>query len=208
MKIQVQYVDSYFPRCWTFSICYIFTGTAFNSPINAHCSGFGAKCAHKSCKQVCIWSLRNLIWESTPLKDTDAERDKTVIKLRASETISRQSSRERGETWPCRGDRARHQNEQMQRWRNRKIEGLLYLTGLEEKEGTTQNVINRSKWLLCMNTQVRHWKAISKFVMPFEKASVITWNSLCIILYVSSYYIYSHTYLTFIKLYLYIYIYL
>lgn len=37
--------------------------------------------------------LRNLIRESTPLKDKDTERDKTVIKPRAGETISRPSSR-------------------------------------------------------------------------------------------------------------------
>lgn len=69
----------------------------FNSPIDTHHPGFGDMYAHKSCKQVHIRSLRNLIRESNPLKDKDTERDKTVIKPRASETISRPSSRERGD---------------------------------------------------------------------------------------------------------------
>lgn len=71
--------------------------SAFNSPMSAQCRGRGGIYTHKSCKQVRIRSLRNLIRESTPLKDTETERDKTVIKPSASETISRPSSRGRGD---------------------------------------------------------------------------------------------------------------
>lgn len=71
--------------------------SAFNSTMSAQCRGRGGIYTHKSCKQVRIRSLRNLIRESTPLKDTETERDKTVIKPSTSETISRPSSRGRGD---------------------------------------------------------------------------------------------------------------
>lgn len=48
------------------------------------------------------------------MKDKETERDKIVIKPRASETISRPSSTERRDV-TMEGDRARRQNEEMQR---------------------------------------------------------------------------------------------
>lgn len=72
---------------------------------------------------MCASDLYDTWSESTTMKDKETERDKIVIKPRASETISRPSSMERRDV-TMEGDRARRQDEEMQRWVDREIKGL------------------------------------------------------------------------------------
>lgn len=93
--------------------------------------GWGARGAY--IQIMCASDLYDTWSELTPLKDKETERDKTVIKRDDLQT--KQYGKE--ETWPWRGDRARRQNEETQRWEDREIKGLPDLTedGAMRKRG-------------------------------------------------------------------------